>query len=93
MIRSFADKRTSRFFDEGKVPAEWRAIESRARRKLDILDALTRVDDFSKLPGTHLEVLRGDRKGQWSVRINDQWRLCFRWTAEGPADVEIVDYH
>jgi toxin HigB-1 len=93
MIRSFADKRTARFFEQGKVPAEWRSIEARARRKLDILHALTSVDDFGKAPGTRLEALRGERKGQWSVRINDQWRLCFRWTQEGPADVEIVVYH
>ena len=75
------------------MPAEWREIEARARRKLDVLDALTRVEDFGRAPGTKLEALRGDRKGSWSVRINDQWRLCFRWAAEGPFDVEIVDYH
>jgi proteic killer suppression protein len=93
MIRSFADKRTARFFQDGVVPAGWRTIADRARRKLDMLDALTRLEDFGKVPGNRLEALRGDRKGQWSVRINEQWRLCFRWAAEGPEDVEIIDYH
>ena len=93
MIRSVADKRTARFFEHGTVPAAWCSIEARARRKLDILNALTQVEDFGRSPGTHLEVLRADRKGQWSVRINEKWRLCFRWAGDGPFDVEIVDYH
>ena len=68
-------------------------IESVARRKLDQLDAAHVLLDLSSPPGNHLEALQRDRKGQHSIRINDQWRVCFVWTAQGPTDVEIVDYH
>ena len=64
-----------------------------ARRKLEALEAAERLDDLRVPPGNRLEVMSGDRKGQHSIRINDQWRICFRWTNTGPADVEIVDYH
>ena len=64
-----------------------------ARRKLKMLDAAVVLTDLRVPPGNHLEALSGDRKGQHSIRINDQWRICFVWAAEGPADVEIVDYH
>lgn len=66
-----------------------------AVRKLDMLDAATRLDDLRSPPGNRLEALRGDRRGQHSIRINDQWRICFRWPAgaDGPESVEIVDYH
>jgi proteic killer suppression protein len=93
MIRSFADRATERFFRDGACPARWRAFETVAARKLDMVDAATRPDDLRSPPGNQLEALKGDRKGQYSVRINRQWRICFRWTSEGPADVEIVDYH
>jgi toxin HigB-1 len=76
-----------------KVPARWRGIEAVARRKLDMVDAATRLDDLLSPPGNRLEALRGDRRGQHSIRINRQWRVCFRWTPDGPAEVEIVDYH
>lgn len=68
-------------------------IESVARRKLDQLDAATQLRDLAAPPGNRLEALQGNRKGQHSIRINDQWRVCFVWTDQGPEDVEIVDYH
>ena len=71
------------------------AIERQARMKLDRLDAATGVKDLAILPGNRFESLSGDRKGQYSVRVNDQWRVCFEWPsgASGPENVEIVDYH
>jgi proteic killer suppression protein len=68
-------------------------IESVARRKLTQLDAAATLEFMRVPPGNRLEALKGNRSGQYSVRINDQWRLCFVWTAQGPRDVEIVDYH
>jgi len=64
-----------------------------AMRKLAMLDAATRLDDLRVPPANRLELLRGDRAGQYSIRVNDQYRICFTWTAHGPADVEICDYH
>lgn len=64
-----------------------------AQRKLDYLDAAVRLDDLKAPPGNHLERLSGDRSGQYSIRINGQFRICFEWTDDGPTDVEIVDYH
>jgi proteic killer suppression protein len=93
MIRSFADTATERLFREGTCPARWRAFENIAYRKLDMLDAARRLADLRSPPGNRLELLKGGRKGQHSIRINDQWRVCFRWTDEGPTEVEIVDYH
>lgn len=92
MIRSFADRDTERLFQDDDV-RRFRGIERIARRKLLLLDAATGLDDLRVPPGNRLEALRGDRAGQHSLRINDQWRLCFRWS-EGVAEaVEIVDYH
>ena len=93
MIRSFADRTTERFFRDGVCPARWRAFEVVAARKLDMVDAAVRLDDLRSPPGNQLEALKGDRKGQFSIRINRQWRVCFRWTPEGPESVEIIDYH
>jgi proteic killer suppression protein len=93
MIRSFADRATERLFADDICPAAWRGFKTAAVRKLDIIEAATRLDDLRSPPGNRLEALKGDRKGQWSIRINRQWRICFRWTPDGPADVEIVDYH
>lgn len=93
MIQSFGNRPTERLFREGICPAQWRAFESIALRKLDMIDAATKVEDLRSPPGNRLEGLKGDRKGQWSIRINRPWRICFRWTSEGPANVEIVDYH
>jgi proteic killer suppression protein len=93
MIRSFANRATDRLFNDDACPAQWRELKSVAVRKLDMIDAATKVEDLRSPPGNRLETLKGDRKGQWSIRINRQWRICFRWTTDGPADVEIVDYH
>jgi len=92
VIRGFVCRKTERLFADEDV-REFRAIERAARRKLLLLDAAGAVADLSVPPGNRLEALRGDRKGQWSIRINDQWRICFRWGEDGPSDVEIVDYH
>jgi toxin HigB-1 len=73
--------------------ARFANFESIARRKLDQLNAATELRDMASPPGNRLEALQASRKGQHSVRINDQWRLCFVWTPQGPKDVEIVDYH
>ena len=92
MIRSFRCKDTQTLF-EGRHPKRFRAIEMVATRKLAMLDAAKTLDFMRSPPGNRFEALRGDRAGQWSVRINDQWRLCFVWTDSGPDQVEIVDYH
>ena len=93
MIRSFADKATEVWFRGGACPARWRNIETVALRKLDMLDAATTLRDLLWPPGNRLEALKGDRRGQHSIRVNQQWRICFRWTTDGPETVEIVDYH
>ncbi|MCQ0988648.1 type II toxin-antitoxin system RelE/ParE family toxin [Jiella marina] len=78
----------------GKAPKGFPAeLVRRAERKLRAPDFATRLDDLRSPPGNHLEALKGDRKGQHSIRINDQWRVCFRWTDAVPEDVEILDYH
>lgn len=91
-IRSFSCNDTQKLFEGSRV-ARWVAIERPALRKLEQLDWSDVLDDLRAPPGNRLEALKGDRKGQHSIRINDQWRVCFRWTAEGAFDVEIVDYH
>jgi proteic killer suppression protein len=90
--QSFKCKDTLALF-EGKCPRRFRAWARIAERKLAQLDAAQTLDFLKAPPGNHLEALRGDRKGQHSIRINDQWRICFVWSAAGPVDVEIVDYH
>ena len=94
MIVSYRDKRT-RDFAAGKRVKAFSGIERAARMKLDRLDAAVAIKDLAMLPGNRLEGLKGDRKGQYSIRVNDQWRICFEWTegASGPSNVEIVDYH
>lgn len=92
MIRSFRDPATARLFDDEDVP-RFRAIERQARRKLQLLDNAGALNDLRLPPGNRLEALKGDRRGQHSMRINNQWRLCFIWRDGGAEDVEIVDYH
>lgn len=92
MTKSFRSKETETLFRLGHV-RKWASIERPALRKIVQLDLAQSLNDMRVPPGNRLEALVGDRKGQWSVRINDQFRICFRWTDEGPADVEIVDYH
>lgn len=91
-IRSFRCKDTQALFHRVRV-RRFVSIEAAARRKLEYLAAATGLQDLSVPPGNRLEALRGDRNGQHSIRINDQFRLCFVWTDEGAVDVEIVDYH
>jgi proteic killer suppression protein len=94
LIKSFRDKRT-RDFALGKRIASLAGIERQARLKLDRLDAAIAPKDLTVLPGNRFEALAGNRKGQFSIRINDRWRICFEWPADasGPVNVEIVDYH
>ncbi len=93
VIRSFRDKATEAVFN-GESPKGFPAdLVKVARRKLRYLNAAGDLGDLRSPPGNRLEVLAGDRRGQHSIRINDQFRVCFVWTAQGPAEVEIVDYH
>jgi toxin HigB-1 len=92
VIRSFKDKDTEALFGDELVP-RFRSIERPARRKLLYLSRARVLQDLRVPPGNRLEALRGNRKGQYSIRINDQWRICFRWREDGVHDVEIVDYH
>lgn len=93
MIRSFASRETKSFFEERKTRSIPPNIQRVALRKLAQLHAVTDLNHLSIPPGNRLEALKGDRKGLHSIRINDQWRVCFRWKADGPHEVEIVDYH
>jgi proteic killer suppression protein len=94
MIVGYRDKRT-RDFAAGKHVKAFSAIERSARLKLDRMEAAAVLRDLAVLPGNRFEALAGDRKGQYSIRINNQWRICFEWPegAPGPSSVEIVDYH
>jgi len=91
MIQSFPNRATARLWEDEFVRA-FAGFERQARRRLDMLDAAAKLDDLQAPPGNRLEALSGGRKGQHSIGINNQWRICFRWTEEGPYDVEIVDY-
>lgn len=93
MIRSFGDRDTERLWQRERVRSYDPRILRTALRKLGHLDAAVDLDDLRSPPGNRLEALRGDRRGQHSIRINDQWRICFTWTDTGPEHVEIVDYH
>jgi len=94
MIQSYRDKRTKEFA-EGKRVKEFEGFRRQAEKRLDILDAATGLPDLQALPSNALEGMKGDRKGQYSIRINMQWRICFEWPEgqSGPSNVEIVDYH
>lgn len=93
MIVSFKCKETEKIWNEivsKKIPAD---IQERALRKLSMLDVALALEDLRSLPGNHLEVLKGDRKGRLSIRINKQWRICFAWDEGNAIDVEVIDYH
>lgn len=93
VIRSFGNTMTERLWSRERTKKLDPRIERTALRKLVIVDAAETLDDLRVPPGNRLEALRGDRTGQHSIRINQQWRICFTWTPAGPENVEIVDYH
>ncbi len=93
MIKSFADKATEKFFETGKSRRLPPAIIARAAMRLNQLDSATVIEDLRLPPSNHLEAIVGNRKGQWSIRINDQWRVCFCFVDGHALDVEITDYH
>jgi proteic killer suppression protein len=94
MIVSYRDSKTERFAS-GEFIKQFSAFARQAEVRLDRLEAATSLKDLAALPGNRLEVLKGNRRGQYSIRINDQWRICFAWPrgSPGPVDVEITDYH
>ena len=93
MIISYRDRRTERFA-AGEFVAAFQGFERQAAKRLSILNAAPSIDTLRTLPSNRLESLRGDRRGQYSIRINRQWRICFTWSDDpGPTNVEIVDYH
>ncbi|MCL4265950.1 MAG: type II toxin-antitoxin system RelE/ParE family toxin [Anaerolineae bacterium] len=93
MIKSFADRRTQELYVTGKAKRFSPDIAKRAARKLEYIDLATRLDDLKVPPGNHLHMLEGDRKGQYAISINDQWRICFRFVDGDAYDVEVCDYH
>ena len=92
MIKTFKCKNTEKLFDDDDVK-KFRGISRAARLKLEVLNAAISLNSLRVPPGNRLEQLKGDRKGQHSIRINDQWRICFKWKEENANEVEIVDYH
>ena len=92
MIKSFRCKRTEAFAD-GLFVKEFEGFRRQAEKRLEILDAAETLGDLAALPSNRLEALRGDRNGQYSIRINRQWRICFEWPVDSPENVEITDYH
>jgi proteic killer suppression protein len=94
-IQSFSDADTEKFYLTGQFGKRvgWASISRIARRKLDMLQYAARLDDLKAPPGNRLEALSGDLKGYYSIRINEQWRIVFRWTEAGPLEVRITDYH
>ena len=92
MISSFKDKDTQELYESG-TSRRFSSIVRVALRKLDMIAAATQIETLRVPPGNRLEALAGDRNGQWSIRVNDQWRICFRWNGGNAEDVEIVDYH
>ncbi len=94
MIRSYGDRKTQRFSEGDRVP-RFEGFRHQAVKRLRVLEAALRLRDLARLPGNRLEALSGDRQGQYSIRINRPWRICFEWPqgADGPENVEIVDYH
>ena len=93
MIRTFADRRTAALFADVPIKGVPANLRRRARAKLVALNSATDIRDLRAPPGNRLEALKGDRLGQWSVRVNDQWRICFAWRGGDAFDVEFCDYH
>lgn len=93
MIRSFGSKDTERIWNEQYVKAIDRTVQRATLRKLELIHAAVVIEDLRIPPGNRLEQLKGDRKGQHSIRVNDRWRICFIWNKGGAQDVELVDYH
>lgn len=93
MIKTFADKHTAAIFEGLQVKRLPKEIQATARRKLKQIDAAARIESLRVPPGNRLELLKKNRAGQWSIRINDQWRICLRWVDGDASDVEIADYH
>lgn len=92
MLRSFVCRHTEKFYNGGRVP-RFQSIMKQAERRLQILDSATCIEDLMNLPSNRFEALGGNRTGQKSIRINQQWRICFEWREDGPYNVEIIDYH
>ena len=92
MIHSFKCRLTEKLYNGVRV-SKFQTFVQQAERRLQILDCATCIEDLMRLPSNHFEALRGNRKGQFRIRINKQWRICFEWSEEGPYNVEIVDYH
>ena len=92
MIKSYRDKKTENFSKGERVKA-FQGIKRQADKRLEILDAADCLNDLAALPSNRFESLSGNRKGQYSIRINQQWRICFEWLSDGPENVEITDYH
>jgi proteic killer suppression protein len=92
VIRSFRDRETKELFEDGRS-RRWNSVAGVAVRKLVQIDSVKALDELNVPPGNRLEALKGNREGQHSIRINDQWRICFRWESDSAYDVEIVHYH
>ena len=92
MIKSYRDKRTKAFADGDRVRG-FQSFQRQGEKRLEILDAAVSLNDLAALPSNRVEALGGDRNGQYSIRINQQWRVCFEWPDDGPENVEITDYH
>jgi proteic killer suppression protein len=93
MIQDFKCKKTKALAQSGVCDKKFRAFQNQAEKRLRVLESATCMEDLMRLKSNHCEALAGDRKGQWSIRINAQWRICFCWGEKGPGAVEIVDYH
>ncbi|BBO87221.1 type II toxin-antitoxin system RelE/ParE family toxin [Desulfosarcina ovata] len=92
MIKSFKDKKTKLLFEGERIPA-FQSFARQAEKRLLVLDAADAIEALQMMPSNRFKALSGNRKGQYSIRINDQWRICFNWGDTGPENVEIVDYH
>jgi len=92
MIKSFKDKKAQKIYEGSRVK-EFESLARQAEKRLRILDAADTLQSLMHLPSNHFKALSGERKGQYSIRINDQWRICFAWEDDSPVQVEIVDYH